>query len=98
MAGGWLLQGSDDITGEDVEFKVVTEREPSELEMADVRFAWLCVKHVKSNAITIAKVRNRGGTGRGNRVQCGKEHRGVQALWWTGFGFEMAFFIRVVWM
>ena len=61
MAGGWLLQGSDDITGEDVEFKVVTERKPSESEMADVRFAWLCVKHVKSNAITVAKVSNRVG-------------------------------------
>ena len=57
VAGGWLLQDSDDIDGEGVELKVVTERKPSEAEIADVRFAWLCVKHVKSNAITIAKVR-----------------------------------------
>ena len=35
--------------------KIATKRAPTPQEMADLRVAWLCCKHVKSNAITIAK-------------------------------------------
>lgn len=35
--------------------QVVTEKQPTEQQLEDARFAWRCVKHVKSNAITIAK-------------------------------------------
>jgi phosphoribosylaminoimidazolecarboxamide formyltransferase/IMP cyclohydrolase len=35
--------------------KVVTKRAPSESELADLRFAFKVVKHVKSNAIVYAK-------------------------------------------
>lgn len=56
VGGGWLAQESDDLTPEDVQFKVVSERSPTEKELDDAKFAWLCVKHVKSNAIVIAKV------------------------------------------
>ena len=35
--------------------RVATKRSPSEAEMADLRFAWLVAKHVKSNAIVLAK-------------------------------------------
>jgi phosphoribosylaminoimidazolecarboxamide formyltransferase / IMP cyclohydrolase len=39
--------------------------------LADVRFAWRCVKHVKSNAITIAKGEKLLGMGCGqpNRIK-----------------------------
>ncbi|KAG5564391.1 hypothetical protein RHGRI_000550 [Rhododendron griersonianum] len=48
-------EDSDDLTPEDIEFKFVSEKTPQENELFDAKFAWLCVKHVKSNAIVIAK-------------------------------------------
>jgi phosphoribosylaminoimidazolecarboxamide formyltransferase/IMP cyclohydrolase len=35
--------------------QVVTKRPPTAEELADLRFAWLVCKHVKSNAIVLAK-------------------------------------------
>ncbi|XXG83921.1 hypothetical protein AAC387_Pa10g1563 [Persea americana] len=55
VGGGWLVQDSDDLTPEDIEFNVVSEKSPGENGLNDAQFAWLCVKHVKSNAIVIAK-------------------------------------------
>lgn len=57
VGGGWLAQESDDYTPENIQFKVVSEKTPTEKELGDAQFAWLCVKHVKSNAIVIAKVK-----------------------------------------
>lgn len=56
VGGGWLAQEADDLTPEDIKFNVVSEKAPLENELNDAQFAWLCVKHVKSNAIVIAKV------------------------------------------
>ncbi|GER35619.1 bifunctional purine biosynthesis protein purH, partial [Striga asiatica] len=56
VGGGWLAQEADDLTPEDINFNVVSEKGPEQNEFQDARFAWLCVKHVKSNAIVIAKV------------------------------------------
>ncbi|GLT98848.1 hypothetical protein SLE2022_163250 [Rubroshorea leprosula] len=55
VGGGWLAQDSDDLVPGDIQFKVVSEKNPQESELRDAEFAWLCVKHVKSNAIVIAK-------------------------------------------
>uniref|UniRef100_A0A2N9H7N1 MGS-like domain-containing protein n=1 Tax=Fagus sylvatica TaxID=28930 RepID=A0A2N9H7N1_FAGSY len=55
VGGGWLAQDSDDLTPQDIQFNVVSEKAPQESELCDAEFAWLCVKHVKSNAIVIAK-------------------------------------------
>ncbi|KAK8505465.1 hypothetical protein V6N13_036917 [Hibiscus sabdariffa] len=55
VGGGWLAQDSDDLTPEDIQFNVVSEKKPQDSELRDAEFAWLCVKHVKSNAIVIAK-------------------------------------------
>ncbi|KAK8640401.1 hypothetical protein V6N13_008155 [Hibiscus sabdariffa] len=55
VGGGWLAQDSDDLTPEDIQFNVVSEKKPQDSELCDAKFAWLCVKHVKSNAIVIAK-------------------------------------------
>lgn len=54
--GGWLVQESDDVTPEDITFTTKSVRAPQENELSDAKFAWLCAKHVKSNAIVIAKV------------------------------------------
>uniref|UniRef100_A0A803M272 MGS-like domain-containing protein n=1 Tax=Chenopodium quinoa TaxID=63459 RepID=A0A803M272_CHEQI len=45
VGGGWLAQESDDLTPEDIQFKVVSENTPTEKELSDAQFAWLCVKH-----------------------------------------------------
>ncbi|KAM6582433.1 hypothetical protein CsatB_009435 [Cannabis sativa] len=55
VGGGWLAQDTDDLTPEDIQFKVMSEKAPEESELRDAEFAWLCAKHVKSNAIVIAK-------------------------------------------
>ena len=56
VTGGWLAQESDDLTPEDITFTKMSERTPGCSELSDAKFACLCVKHVKSNAIVIAKV------------------------------------------
>ena len=45
--------------------------QPTEQQLADLKFAWQCVKHVKSNAITVAKDQRLLGMGSGqpNRVK-----------------------------
>ncbi|KFK36411.1 hypothetical protein AALP_AA4G120400 [Arabis alpina] len=71
VGGGWLAQESDDITPEEISFSSTSDRTPTESELADAKFAWLCVKHVKSNAIVIAKNNCMLGMGSGqpNRVE-----------------------------
>ncbi len=54
IAGGYLEQTRDNCVF-DGDLKVVTKRQPSTQEMADLRFAFTVCKHVKSNAIVFAK-------------------------------------------
>ncbi len=68
---GSILYSERDILDWDSErLQVVTERIPSEEEWQDLHFAWRVVKHVKSNAIVVAKGRQLLGVGAGqmNRV------------------------------
>ena len=53
LAGGLLVQTRD--AGRAAELRVVTKRAPSEAQLADLRFAYLVCKHVKSNAIVFAR-------------------------------------------
>jgi phosphoribosylaminoimidazolecarboxamide formyltransferase/IMP cyclohydrolase len=55
LAGGFLFQSRDAgrVTAESL--KVVTKRAPTEVELADLLFAFRVAKHVKSNAIIYAK-------------------------------------------
>lgn len=53
IEGGLLLQEADH-SGE-IPYRVVTDRIPTDTEMADLLFGWKIVKHVKSNAIVLAK-------------------------------------------
>ncbi|BDG21322.1 bifunctional phosphoribosylaminoimidazolecarboxamide formyltransferase/IMP cyclohydrolase [Thermus thermophilus] len=53
LRGGVLLQDAD--TEDPVALKVVTQRAPTPEEWPDLRFAWKVVKHVRSNAIVVAK-------------------------------------------
>jgi phosphoribosylaminoimidazolecarboxamide formyltransferase/IMP cyclohydrolase len=58
VMGGWLLQDWD--LGVAFEPKVVSERQPTPAEMRALLFAWGAVKHVKSNAIVLAKSHDTG--------------------------------------
>ncbi len=51
VRGALLLQTAD--LGEDGDWRIVTERAPTDAEMSDLRFAWKAARHVKSNAIVI---------------------------------------------
>jgi phosphoribosylaminoimidazolecarboxamide formyltransferase/IMP cyclohydrolase len=65
IAGGLLVQSRDATGLEEITMTVVTKRAPSAQELADLRFAWLVGKHVKSNAIVFAKDRTTVGIGAG---------------------------------
>lgn len=77
ISGGLLQQSLDrgDPPG-NPSWKVVTHRQPTEQELADLQFAWLACQPVKSNAIVLARsqgvVRFTVGIGAGqpNRVDC----------------------------
>jgi phosphoribosylaminoimidazolecarboxamide formyltransferase/IMP cyclohydrolase len=55
LAGGFLVQGRDNVVATPSDLKVVTKRAPSAAEIADLIFADTVAKHVKSNAIVFAK-------------------------------------------
>jgi phosphoribosylaminoimidazolecarboxamide formyltransferase/IMP cyclohydrolase len=55
LAGGFLVQARDNAVVEDMPLKVVTRRQPTAQELADLKFAFKVAKHVKSNAIVYAR-------------------------------------------
>ena len=65
VKGGLLIQDSDSLPENDVKLNPVTKRKPTEAETADLFFAWRAVKHVKSNAIILAKDKTLLGMGAG---------------------------------
>lgn len=70
IAGGFLVQTSDDIIANPADWKVVTEKQPTQAELEELLFAWKICKHVKSNAIVVTRDRATLGVGAGqmNRV------------------------------
>jgi len=65
VAGGILVQDRDNGYVADEDLKVVTKRQPTDAEMADLRMAWKVAKHVKSNAIIYVKEGATAGIGAG---------------------------------
>lgn len=70
IAGGFLVQAADDIIADPSTWQVVSDRQPTAEELAELLFAWKVCKHVKSNAIVITSDRTTLGVGAGqmNRV------------------------------
>ncbi len=84
IAGGFLMQAADDIATDPTLWQVVTERQPTKTELAELLFAWKICKHVKSNAIVVTRDRTTAGVGAGqmNRVGSVKialEQAGIKA-------------------
>ncbi len=55
VSGGFLMQDANTIVYDERENKLVTKRAPTEQELKDLLFAFTVVKHVKSNAIVLAR-------------------------------------------
>lgn len=72
--GGLLYQDLDNDIWNEADLKVVTKTQPSKEEYEDLLFAMKCCKHVKSNAILVAKNKVTAGIGAGqmNRVGSAK--------------------------
>lgn len=70
MNGGMLVQDRDINTKPVAADQCVTEAKPTAEQLADLEFAWKIVKHVKSNAIVVAKNGMTYGVGAGqmNRI------------------------------
>jgi len=63
--GGMLQQSADDLPDEPDQWQVVTERQPNDAQRRDLEFAWAVCRHVKSNAIVLAKEGAVAGVGAG---------------------------------
>ena len=50
-----MIQDKDIGSLEKINFKIVTNKKPTEDEIKDLKFAWIVSKHTKSNAIIFAK-------------------------------------------
>ncbi len=84
IAGGFLVQQSDDQVENLEQWQIVTEKQPTPEQIAEMLFAQKLVKHVKSNAILVSRDRTTLGIGAGqmNRVGSVKialEQAGEQA-------------------
>ncbi|RNJ49719.1 bifunctional phosphoribosylaminoimidazolecarboxamide formyltransferase/IMP cyclohydrolase [Methylocystis hirsuta] len=55
VSGGFLAQSRDSAVVDEMTLQIVTKRQPTAEELADLKFAFRVVKHVKSNAIVYAK-------------------------------------------
>jgi phosphoribosylaminoimidazolecarboxamide formyltransferase / IMP cyclohydrolase len=55
VTGGLLVQDRDTERDDREAMEVVTERKPTDQEWQDLLFAWRVSRHVKSNAIVLAK-------------------------------------------
>jgi phosphoribosylaminoimidazolecarboxamide formyltransferase/IMP cyclohydrolase len=88
LLNGYIVQDMDMITEDPSTLRYATDRKPTEAEMADLKFANKCVKHLKSNGIALVKNAQLIGMG------CGQTSR-VDALQHAihkskSFGFDVA--------
>lgn len=63
--GGMLVQQTDSDADIYDEWRVVTDKQPDDQQMAELRFAWAVVRHVKSNAIVLCRDQSLVGAGAG---------------------------------
>jgi phosphoribosylaminoimidazolecarboxamide formyltransferase/IMP cyclohydrolase len=76
--GGLLVQSRDAEADDFAKAEVKSKRAPTDAELADLKFAWLVAKHVKSNAIVLAKGRMIVGVGAGQMSRIDSTHMAVR--------------------
>jgi phosphoribosylaminoimidazolecarboxamide formyltransferase/IMP cyclohydrolase len=76
--GGLLVQDRDIPADDFTTARVVSKRPPTPSETDDLRFAWIIAKHVKSNAIVLAKDQMVVGVGAGQMSRVDSVHMAVR--------------------
>jgi phosphoribosylaminoimidazolecarboxamide formyltransferase/IMP cyclohydrolase len=79
VLGGVLVQELDDQPVDESVWQVVSKRQPTAAELEDLRFAWRLVRHVRSNAITVAKGGQSLGIGAGQMNRVGSARIALEA-------------------
>ncbi len=87
VAGGFLMQTRDVSRVTAADLKIVTKRQPTEAEVADMLFAFTIGKHVKSNAIVFARNGQTLGIGAGQMNR--KDSARIAALRAADFGLDL---------
>ncbi len=87
IAGGLLVQTRD--APPPLALSVVTKRQPTPRELADMRFAWTVARHVRSNAIVYARDGQTAGIGAGQmnrrdsaRIAAAKAREAAELAGW----------------
>ena len=83
--GGLLVQQLDTETKQVVAEMCVTETKPTAEQMIDLNFGWRVVKHVKSNAIVVAKDGHTVGVGAGQMNRVGSAEIALKEAHAAGF-------------
>ncbi len=76
--GGLLVQARDAEADDFAKAVVKSKRVPTDAELADLKFAWMVAKHVKSNAIVLGKGRMIVGVGAGQMSRIDSTHMAVR--------------------
>ncbi|AFY29206.1 bifunctional phosphoribosylaminoimidazolecarboxamide formyltransferase/IMP cyclohydrolase [Cyanobium gracile] len=79
VLGGVLAQQADDGPADPDTWQVVSDRQPSAQEWRDLRFAWQVVRHVRSNAILVARDGRSLGVGAGQMNRVGSARLALEA-------------------
>jgi phosphoribosylaminoimidazolecarboxamide formyltransferase/IMP cyclohydrolase len=79
VLGGVLVQELDDQPVDETAWQVVSKRQPTAQELEDLRFAWRLVRHVRSNAITVARAGQSLGVGAGQMNRVGSARIALEA-------------------
>jgi phosphoribosylaminoimidazolecarboxamide formyltransferase/IMP cyclohydrolase len=90
VLGGVLAQQADDRPVDPSTWQVVSERSPSEAEWLDLRFAWQVVRHVRSNAILVARDGRTLGVGAGQMNRVGSARLALEAAGEAARGAALA--------
>ena len=77
--GGLLIQDSDNYEEKEKDWNSVTKNKPNNQQYLDLNFAWKICKHVKSNAIVIAKDQRTIGIGAGQMNRVGAAQIALEA-------------------
>jgi phosphoribosylaminoimidazolecarboxamide formyltransferase / IMP cyclohydrolase len=74
IVGGYLVQERDLAGVDEAGWIVISNRQPTQQERNDLKLAWLAAKHLKSNAIALAKdgMMVGGGAGQQDRVNAAR--------------------------
>lgn len=90
VLGGLLVQDLDDEPIDPSGWTVVSNRQPTAAEQADLRFAWKLVRHVRSNAILVARDGQSLGVGAGQMNRVGSARLALGAAGEQAMGAVLA--------